>query len=129
MLKNSIGNVTEIINLLDKKLYSGVQIQENYKYLIEKWGEWEIIGENGAGLVIRYVNIRNALFSGLMVTYCILSMVTIVCGIVFGKIVFPLLSKHYKNYNEEMVDLATLQSASQIEEMSRGNKEKKKEWF
>ena len=123
MMKNSIGNIVEILDLLDKEKYSGEEIQRNYVFLIAKWGEWEIIGAESAGLVIRYVNIGNALFSGLMMLHATLSFVMFMISVIFGKIVFPLLSKHYKNTNEEMVDLATLQSASQIDKLS------KKEWF
>ena len=124
MLKNSIGNVTEILELLDEDNYSGTEIIQNYAYLVEKWGEWEIIGADSAGLVIRYVNVGNALFSGLMITFSTLSFVSFCAAILFGKIMFPLLAKHFINSNEEMVDMATLRSASQIEQIS-----KTKEWF
>jgi hypothetical protein len=116
--------VTEILNLLDKDTHTAIELEENYAYLIEKWGEWEIIGENKAGLVLRYVDIGNALFSGLMVLYTTLTLSTLCAAIIFGKIVFPALSKTYKNNNEEMVDLATLKSASQIDAIVG-----KKEWF
>lgn len=123
MTKNSVGNVTEILNLLDKDMYGKEQLATNYQKLIEKWGEWEIVGAGNAGLVVRYVNIGNALFSGLMITYSILTVVAFVSAILFGKIIFPMLSKHFTNVNEEMVDMATLKSASQIDKLS------KKEWF
>ena len=79
-------------------------------------------------ITIRYIDIREALFSGLMVTYTILTAVFLALGITFGKIVFPQLSKMYTNNNDEMVDLATLKSATQIDEMANKKKEKK-EWF
>lgn len=123
MTKNSIGNITEILNLLDKDLYTAEQLAENYQNLTAKWGEWEIIGAGNAGLVIRYVDIGNALFSGLMITYSVLTGVSFMFAILFGKLIFPMLSKHFKNSNEEMVDMATLKSASQIDRLS------KKEWF
>ena len=114
---------------MDKKKYSGTELQTNYQYLIDKWGEWELIGEGMSGLVIRYVNVGNALFSGLMITYMVLSIVAFVLAITFGKIVFPMLSKHYANTNDEMVDLAALKSASQIDEIVQEKKKNKKEWF
>lgn len=123
MTKNSIGNVTEILDLLDKNVYSKEQLAVNYQKLVEKWGEWEIVGAGNAGLVIRYVNIGNALFSGLMITFSVFTVISFVLAILLGKIVFPLLSKHFANMNEEMVDMATLRSASQIDKLS------KKEWF
>lgn len=124
MTENSVGNVTDILELLDKDAYTAEQLTENYAMLIEKWGEWEIVNAGGAGLVVRYVDIGNALFSGLMITYCILTVLSLVCAILFGKIILPLLSKHFADCNTEMVDLATLKSAAQIDQIS-----KKKEWF
>ena len=38
MIENSIGNVVDILNLLDKDVYTGEQIQQNYFDLIEKMG-------------------------------------------------------------------------------------------
>lgn len=130
MIQNSIGNITEILHLLDKDIYNEQEIAENYKYLVEKWGEWEIIGAGSAGLVIRYIDIRNALFSGLMVTYTVLTVCALLCAIVVGKIVFPQLVKLYTDNNGEMVDIATLRSAQQIDEMTAESRNKKgKEWF
>ena len=126
MLKNSVGNVTEILDLLDDDKWSGQEIEQNYAALVEKWGEWEIIGKDGAGIVVRYVDVRNAMFSGLAITFGALALISLVIAIVFGKIVFPLLKKHYDNTNEELVDVATLQSAAQINEM---HKNKKEGWF
>lgn len=130
MISNSVGNITEILHLLDKDIYTGEEIAEHYKYLVEKWGEWEIVGAGSAGLVIRYVDIRNALFSGLMITYTILTVIALLCAIGIGKILFPQLSKLYTNNNDEMVDVATLKSAQQIAEMSGKKKNKSGEdWF
>ena len=128
MIRNSIGNVTEILHLLDKDIYTGEQIEENYAYLIEKWGEWEIVGEGNSGLVIRYVDVRNAMFSGLMITYTVLMIVSIVLSIILGKVLFPQLSKLYSDNNAEMVDVATLKSAAKIDEMAK-TKKSTKEWF
>jgi len=129
-IENSIGNVTEILNLLDKDKYSGEQIIENYTYLVNKWGEWEIIGGAG-GLSIRYVDVGNALFSGLMITYTCLTAASLCIALLLGKLIFPLLAKMYKNANEELVDMATLTSASKIEEMHAASKKSKSEggWF
>lgn len=129
MSKNSIGNVTEILHLLDKDVYTGEEIEENYEMLVEKWGEWEIIGEGGSGLVIRYVDVRAALFSGLMITYLILSIVAFCLAIGVGKILFPRLAKMYTDSNSEMVDVATLKTMSQVEEMTGNKNKNKKEWF
>ena len=92
-IKNSIGNITEILDLLDKDVYGNEQLALNYEYLVNKWGEWEIIG-GGAGLNIRYVNIGKALFSGLMMVFTSLTAASLCIAIVFGKLVFPLLGKN-----------------------------------
>ena len=126
-MKHSVGNVLEVLDLLDKKVYSGEELRENYLSLVEKWGEWEIIGEGSAGFVVRYVNIGNAMFSGLMMTYFILASISFVVAVVFGKIVFPLLKKHYDDTNSELVDVAALKSAAQIDEMVKSKK--KEGWF
>ena len=47
-IKNSFGNVAEIINMLDTKKYTGEELQANYQFLVEKYGEW-VIGNGGAG--------------------------------------------------------------------------------
>ena len=124
MIQNSVGNVTEILRLLDDEIYTSTEIQENYKMLVEKWGEWEIIGADSAGLVVRYVDIRNALFSGLMITYMILCIVSFVLAFLLGKIVLPTMRKYYETNNDEIVDMATLKTAAKIDE-----KINKKEWF
>lgn len=126
MIENSIGNITEILHLLDDEIYTSEEIAEHYAMLIEKWGEWEIIGADTGGLIIRYVDIRNALFSGFMITYTILFVVCIILSIAIGKILLPQLAKMYTNNNDEMVDVATLKSAQQINTLST---KKNKEWF
>ena len=125
-MKNSVGNVVEILELLDREKFTGAELAQNYNELVARWGEWEIIGGGAHGLTIRYVNVGNALFSGLMVTFATLTIVSLCLAIILGKIVFPSLTKYFKNNNDEMVDMATLKSASQIDEMS---KKKGKEWF
>ena len=127
-IQNSIGNVTEILQLLNKDSYNGEEIEKNYAYLVEKWGEWEIISEGSAGLIIRYVDVRNAMFSGLMITYSILTGISILLAILIGKIIFPQLSKIYNENNSEMVDVATLKSAAKIDEITQ-KKNSTKEWF
>lgn len=124
-----MGNVIDILDSLDKKTYGSDEIKEHYMQLVDKWGEWEIIGEDSAGLVVRYVNIGNALFSGLMRIYTVLTVISLCVAVVLGKIVFPSLAKLYKNNNEEMVDLATLKSAQQIDTIVKKAKDKGKEWF
>lgn len=119
--------MVEIINLLDKDTYNEVELQENYKYLIDKWGEWEIIGASQAGLVVRYVDIGNAFFNSIMKIFLVLTVFCFCAALFLGKVLFPALSKYYATNNEELVDMATLKSAAQIDEISK--KKDKKEWF
>lgn len=116
------------MRLLDKDFYTEEQIRENYVFLIEKWGEWEIVGAETAGVVVRYVDIRNALFSGLMITYTILCLVSFTLAIVIGKVICPILIKYYTNNNDELVDMATLKTAAKVD-ASLNDKKSEKEWF
>ena len=120
MFQNSVGNITDILQKLDNDVYNKEEIIANYNELAVKWGEWEIIGAS-----VRYIDIGNALFSGLMMTFSTLALVSLSFAIILGKVVFPLLKRYYENTNEEMVDLATLKSASQLDELTN----KRKEWF
>lgn len=126
-IENSIGNVLEILDALDKEVYNATEIRENYARLAERWGEWEVIGEENDLFTIRYINVANALFSGVMKAFVTLSMISLAIAIICGKIIFPYLHKVYENYNTELVDMATLKSAQQIDEMTTGGR--RKEWF
>lgn len=125
MVSNSVGNITEILNLLNKDIYSGEEIEANYALLVEKWGEWEIAGGENSMFRVRYIDIGNALFSGLMMIFVSLTATSFVIAVLFGKIIFPLLAKMYRDSNEEMVDMATLKSANQIDTIVKS----RKEWF
>ena len=138
-VRNSLGNLLEIVDKLDKKKYTEAQLVDNYQSLIAKWGEWEIIGADRAGLVIRYVNVGNAVFSGLMITFSILFAVTVFIMLVLDKIVFPIIIKGCEADNEDLVNLTSLRTAEKIgdieqrlgaqTEVSNPKKSKRKEWF
>ena len=120
--ENSVGNVVNILDKLDTKKYSGNEIEQNYLALVEEWGELQI----GTGRIsARYVHIGNALFSGMLKLYVTLASSSLCAAVILGKIVFKSLAKMYKNRNEEMVDLATLKSATQIDNLTKS----RKEWF
>lgn len=106
-IKNSFGNVAEIINMLDTKKYTGEELQANYQFLVEKYGEW-VIGNGGAGFQITFVNIGHALFSGLMITNCIFFVVFIVSAYLLGKWLLPKLSAQILLDNQDMVNLTIL---------------------
>lgn len=125
MIVNSVGNVTEVLNLLDKDAYTPEEIVANYQMLVDRWGEWTLTDIVLGGLSVRYIDIGAAMFSGAALLYAILSATFLLIYIVFGKITLPLLAKMYANNNVEMVDIATLKTASQIDQIHKS----KKEWF
>jgi len=118
--------------LLDKDKFTRVELEQNYLQLKDKWGEWTVFGDDGAGISVKYINVGKALFSGLMKTFTTLTFVFFLMAIVLGKIVFPMLINMYTDSNNQLVDLATLKTMEQVNEMS-GKKEKikktEKEWF
>lgn len=125
MLRNSFGNISEIISMLDKKTLTGEELQANYSYLIEKYGEWTIVGKNAGVFSIQFIDIRKAFFSAVMITYLILSIVCLVLAVTLGKILFPKLSDYYSNNNQDMVNIATLQTNAEITK----KKKSQEEWF
>ena len=126
-IANSWGNISEIISALDKKKLSGEQVAENYENLVAKWGEWIIIGDNSSSVSIRFIDIRKAFFSGLMITYIVLAIVCLAIAIIVGKILFPKLAQYYSDNNQSMVDLATLQTNAEIQKQK--NKKEEDRWF
>lgn len=108
-IRHSFGNIAEICNLLDSKKFTGEQLQVNYDYLVEKYGEW-IIGNGGTGFQITFVNIGHALFSGLMITNCIFFIVFLVSAYVLGKRLLPKLSAQILIDNQDMVNLTILKN-------------------
>ena len=114
-IKNSFGNVAEIINMLDTKKYTGEELQANYQFLVEKYGEW-VIGNGGAGFQITFVNIGHALFSGIMITNCIFFVVFLVSAYLLGKWLLPKLSAQILLDNQDMVNLTILKDHSNKKE-------------
>jgi hypothetical protein len=108
-VRNSFGNIAEICNLLDSKKYNDLEIERNYYLLIDKYGEW-IIGTAGNGFTITFINIGKALFSGLMIINCILSVLFLVSAYLLGKWAFPHLASQILIDNQDMVNLTILKN-------------------
>ena len=125
MLRYSFGNISEIISLLDKNNLTGEELRNNYAYLVDKYGEWTIVGKNAGVFSIQFIDIRKAFFSSTMITYLILSAVCFLMAIILGKILFPKLARYYSENNEDMVNVATLQTNAEIV----NKKKSKEEWF
>ena len=123
--KHSVGNVLEIMTLLDGDRYNKTEIAENYKMLVERWGEWKVIGGESGGVGFTFIDIKHAMFSGLAITYMTLAVVSFALAVIIGKILLPKLAKYYEESNDSMVDIATLRTNEILTE----KKKNKKEWF
>lgn len=110
-IKNSFGNVAEIIDLLDSKRFTGEELQANYSYLVAKYGEW-LIGNGGSGFQITFVNIGHALFGGLMVTSLVLCVLFLAGAYILGKWVLPKLAEQILIDNQDMVNETILKQSS-----------------
>lgn len=110
-LKNSFGNINEILHLLDDKVFNNTQIQANYAVLVEKYGEW-VIGQQGGGFTISFINIGRALFSGLMMINVILAVVFFISAYLLGKWLLPKIAKQITQDNQDMVNLTVLKNSS-----------------
>ena len=110
-IKNSFGNVAEIIDLLDSKRFTGEELQANYSYLVAKYGEW-LIGNGGAGFQITFVNIGHALFSGLMITSLVLCVFFLAGAFILGKWVLPKLAEQILIDNQDMVNMKVLEQSN-----------------
>lgn len=108
-IKNSFGNIGEIIDLLDNKNFTGAELQENYNYLTAKYGEW-LIGSGGSGFQITFINIGHALFSGLAITSLILCVLFFASAYLLGKWLLPHLSRQILEDNQEMINMKILAS-------------------
>lgn len=128
MIENSVGNITEIINMLDKNTHTGQELEDNYAYLVGKYGEWNIVGQSSSVFSVSFVNIKAAFFSGLMITFLILAIVCLVIAIVVGKVLFPKLAQYYTDNNQDMANVATLRTNEEVMKMKQKEKEDK-EWF
>ena len=115
-IRNSIGNIIDINNQLS--VDSEAERMANYNALIEKWGTWYVVGGTDSTLTISFVNIPNALFSGLMKMYSSLTMFCLIIAIMIGKVLFPAVAKSYTDNNGQLVDLTTLRSAEKITKMA-----------
>lgn len=113
-LKNSFGNMAEIMTLLDSKSFNGEQLQENYNMLIDKYGEW-VIGNGSNGFTIKFINIGKAVFSGLMITNCVLFVIFLASAYILGKWVLPKLSSQILTENQDMVNLTILKDKNKEE--------------
>ena len=112
-IHNSLGNINEITSLLNSKKYTGEQLQENYNYLINKYGEWTI-GNGGADFQVKFVNIGRAAFGGIMIANFLFCGLSILLAYLLGKWVLPKLAERLKQETEDTIDLKILEIDEKI---------------
>ena len=105
-IRNSFGNVAEIIDMLNTKVHTGEELRANYDYLIDKYGEW-VIGTGGQGWTLSFVNIGNALFSKLMIINTFMAIMFFIMAFI-SKWIFPKISQAITTDNQDMVNLTIL---------------------
>lgn len=108
-IRFSVGNIVEILNLLNDKVYTGEQLQANYDFLIGKYGQWGI-GNGGAGFTIRFINIGNALFSSAFVLNLTMAFFFLLAAFILGKWVLPKIANQIIANNQDMVNLTVLKN-------------------
>lgn len=106
-VKNSIGNIVEISDLLDSQKYNGEQLKNNYSYLVEKYGEW-VIGSGSNGFTLVFINIKNAMFSGFAIFNGIMFIVFLLSAFILGKWLLPFWGKQIEQQNQDMVNITIL---------------------
>lgn len=111
-IQNSIGNVMDIISLLDSKKHTGVELQANYQMLIEKWGEWTI-GTGGSGFQASFIDIGNALFSGFAILNCIICLVWFFCAFM-SKWLLPKIAKQISDNNQNSVNMLVFKKEKEV---------------
>jgi len=109
-IKYSIGNMVEILNLLDDKVYTGEQLQANYNYLVAKYGQWGI-GNGGAGFTLRFINIGNALFSHAFVLNLVMACFFVLAAFILGKWILPKIAKQIEQGNQDLVNITVLRNS------------------
>lgn len=102
-IKHSFGNFAKMIDLLDKKTYTGEQLKANYEMLINKYGEW-VIGNGSSGFTVSFINVKNVIFSGFMITNAVLSIVFLINAYLLGKWLLPAISNQITQDNQDMVN-------------------------
>ena len=110
-LKNSFGNIAEISRMLDDQNLTGEQLTANYNILLDRYGEW-VIGDGGKGFQMNFINIKHALFSGVMITMLIFSILLFIGAFVVGKWLMPKLSQQVEQSNQDMVNLTILEQST-----------------
>lgn len=108
-IKNSFGNVCEMMSMLNTSNKTGEELAANYSALVSRYGEW-VIGNGNMGFQIVFIDVRNVVFNGFMILYAILSFVFLVSAFVLGKWLLPFLKEKILQDNQDMVNLTILKN-------------------
>lgn len=106
-IRGTFGNLEELLRLLDNDKYTGEQLEQNYKYLINKYGEW-VIGSGGAGFTIRFIDIKQVAFSGFVLFTFIMAIFLCISAFVLGKWILPKIANQIEQDNQNMVNRTIL---------------------
>lgn len=108
-LRNSIGNLNEIFDLLDSKKYNDIEIEQHYFELIEKYGAWGIGSATSFQLV--FINVKAAVASGFAIFCFIMFVLFFVGAFLVGKWLLPLFTEKTIQENQDMCNLEILKAA------------------
>lgn len=109
-IRGTFGNLGEMISLLDNNKYTGEQLEQNYNYLIKKYGEWTI-GSGGAGFTIKFIDIKQVAFSGFVIFTFIMAIFFLLTAFVLGKWILPKLADQVERDNQDMVNRTILKQS------------------
>lgn len=113
-IRGTFGNLEEMIRLLDNDRYTGEQLEQNYHYLIDKYGEW-VIGTGGAGFTIRFIDIKQVAFSGFVLFTFLMAIFLCISAFVLGKWVLPKLANQIEQENQNSVNRTILKQSEKKE--------------
>lgn len=121
---NSFGRVMEVLNQLDSSINTGEQVATNYSALIEKYGEWVILG--GEGMVtVSFIDISSMVFNIPSMLFLCISLLMLFASIFFGKFLLKFLSES----TMEKSNLAQKSDTAELAKMVREKKNKDLERF
>lgn len=113
-IRNCFGNLGEMIALLDNDKYTGVELEQNYNYLIQKYGEW-VIGNGGAGFTIKFIDVKQVAFSGFVLFTFLMSIFLTISAFILGKWILPKIANLIEQENQNMVNRMVLRESDKRE--------------
>jgi phage-related minor tail protein len=106
-IRNSIGNLLEMYEMLDGSDKTGQELVNNYDALLDKYGPWSA---QAGPYVITFIDVRNVVLNGFAITNAIFAVFFYIAGNVLGKWVFPWLARKIEKDNQDMVNITILEN-------------------